>query len=305
MEIAALVCNKKLNYDSTFQAYSIYEYLKGQGNQVQIIDYNFLKDKTSKKNEMLYKFLNQNTILTLNRYKSLNQIEQNLPLADKYIVVNGNYSDLTIQMNADNSIAYRAKGVSSPELDYLRKNYSKLSTSFDLNNDVIKKVVDPIFLLSKEEWYDIINQKSNINVQSDYVLIYSEVVTKGMIDYANTIAQNNNCKVYIVSDKVEGLFYKGKRLSGVEPFDLACLIYNAHDIVTSCDDGIKMSVLFEKNVHIFTTQLDEQIELIDELGLEKRVVNDIESVLSSPIDYIESNKFIQEVREDSFEFLKI
>lgn len=305
MEIAALVCNKKLNYDSTLQAYSIYEYLKGQGNQVQIIDYNFLKEKSNKKNDMLYNFLNNNIALTLTRYKNLNQVEQNLPLADKYIVVNGNYSDLTLQMDVENSIAYRAKDISLPELNYLNQNYSKISTSFDINNETTPKVVDPVFLLSKEKWYDIISNKSSINIEEGYVLVYSEVVTKEMLTYANNIAKNNNCKVYIVSDKIEGIFYKGKRLNNVEPFDLINLISNAHDVITSCDDGIKLSVIFEKNVHIFSTQDDNQIELISELKVENRIVNNIGNVLSGDMDYEQSNKVIEEIKEESYKFLKI
>ena len=50
MEIATLVCNNGLNYDITFQTYSMYEYLKKQGNQVQIVDYNFL-NKDDRKTE--------------------------------------------------------------------------------------------------------------------------------------------------------------------------------------------------------------------------------------------------------------
>ena len=87
MEIATLVCNNGLNYDLVFQTFSMFEYLKRQGNQVQIIDYNFLK-KDNKKSEMLYSFLVNNVVLTFNRYNDVNQLEENLPLADKFIVLN-------------------------------------------------------------------------------------------------------------------------------------------------------------------------------------------------------------------------
>jgi len=305
MEIAALVCNKKLNYDSTLQTYSIYEYLKGQGNQVQIIDYNFIKEKNTKKNEMLYNFLNNNIALTLTRYKNLNQVEQNLPLADKYIVVNGNYSDLTLKIDEKECIVYRAKDVSLPELNYLSNNYSKISTSFESNNDNAQKVVDPLFLLPKEKWYDIISNKSGVNLENDYVFVYSEVVTKDMIQYANALAQKNNYKVYILSDKVQSIFYKGKRLNNIEPFDLINLISSAHDVITSCDDGIKLSVIFEKNIHIFSTQNEEQIELINELKVENRVVNNIDSILSGDMEYEESNKTIDKIKEESYKFLEV
>lgn len=302
MEIAALICNKKLTYDSTFQAYSIYEYLKKQGDQVQVIDYNFLLNESDKKNKMLYDFLSNNIILTANRYRSIEQLEENQPLVDKYIVVNGNYDALNIRTNVNDNIAYGIKDMSNLDINKLEENYSKISTSFE-NDEDIKRVVDPIFLLSKDEWNNQIKRKSNISKKEDYIFVYSEVVSKEMLNYAVTIAQKNNCKVYIVSDKVEVFFHKGKVLKNVSPMDLAGLISNAQDVITSCNDGIKLSVIFDRNVHIFSTNQNEQLELISELNIGERVVSNPEDYLSSSKDYEYSNKYINELKEISFEFL--
>lgn len=305
MEIAALVCNNKLSYDSTFQAYSMFEYLKKQGNQVQVIDYNFLSNKSDKKNKMLYNFLSNNIILTVNRYSNLDQFEEKQPLVDKYIVVNGSYNDLNIKTNVNNNIAYGIRNISNLDISKLEENYSKISISFDSKRENINKVVDPIFLLSKEEWSNIIKSKSNISKKDDYILVYSEVVPKEMLKYALNIAQKNKLKVYIVSDKVESILHKGKHLRNVNPIDLASLILNAQDVITSCNDGIKFSVLLDKNIHIFTTNQNEQLGLINELNIEDRIVYDPENYLDSSRNYEYSHKYIDELKEKSFEFLKI
>ncbi len=116
MEIATLICNNKLDYDMALKAYSMYKYLKSQGNQVEIIDYNFsnknIRDKNTK---MLYDFLEKNTVLSLRKYNTICQLEENLPLADKYLIVNGTYSDLSINFGK-NKIAYYAKGMTNFEL---------------------------------------------------------------------------------------------------------------------------------------------------------------------------------------------
>lgn len=304
MDIAALVCNKKVNYDLAFQTFSMYEYLKSKGNQIQIIDYNLLENKRNKKNEIIYKFLSNNTILTLNRYESLDQVEEKIPLADKYIIVNGNYDELNVKIGEKN-IAYGIRDISTSELDLLKENYSKMSTSFKIKNKDVPMVADPIFLLSKEEWYDEISEKSSIDVSENYVLVYSEVVTKDMLNYANKIAEKSNLKVYIVADKIDTPFYKGKRLRNVVPMDLANLISDATDVVTSCDDGIKMSVMFERNLHIFTTQDTEQIELIDKLEMNNRIVKNSDTILTSVKDYEKSKNTIDELKNNSYEFLKI
>ena len=302
MEIATLVCNNGLNYDLVFQTYSMFEYLKGQGNQVQIIDYNFLKND-NKKSEMLYDFLTNNVVLTFNRYNDVNQLEDNLPLADRFVVLNGEYNELTLQMNGDKNLAYGIK-TNLSDISNISDNFSKVSTFYDAKDEKINRVIDPILLLSKEEWYDLISEENNINMPIDYILIYSDTVSKEMLNYASQIASNNNSKIYIVADKVEGVFHKGKRLKNIEPFELLKFIYNAQDVITSCNDGIKFSVLFEKNLHIFSNEDESQVELINDLNLRRRVVNESNQIISQNIGYNDSYKEIDKLLENSVEFLK-
>ena len=302
MEIATLVCNNGLNYDLVFQTYSMFEYLKGQGNQVQIIDYNFLKND-NKKSEMLYDFLTNNVVLTFNRYNDVNQLEDNLPLADRFVVLNGEYNELTLQMSGDKNLAYGIK-TNLSDISNISDNFSKVSTFYDAKDEKINRVIDPIFLLSKEEWYDLISEENNINMPIDYILIYSDTVSKEMLNYASQIASNNNSKIYIVADKVEGVFHKGKRLKNIEPFELLKFIYNAQDVITSCNDGIKFSVLFEKNLHIFSNEDENQVELINDLNLRRRVVNESNQIISQNIGYNDSYKEIDKLLENSVEFLK-
>lgn len=301
MEIATLVCNNGLNYDLVFQTFSMFEYLKRQGNQVQVIDYNFLK-KDNKKSEMLYSFLVNNVVLTFNRYNDVNQLEENLPLADKFIVLNGEYNELSLQMNGNKNIAYGIK-TNLSEINNISDNFFKVSTFYDSKNEKINRVIDPIFLLKKEEWYDIINEET-VNMPIDYILIYSDNVTKEMLSYASKISENSNSKIYIVADKVEGVFYKGKRLKNVEPFELLKLISNAQDVITSCNDGIKFAVLFEKNLHIFSNEDENQIELINDFNLRRMVVSEPNKIVSSNIGYNDSYKEIDRLLENSEEFLK-
>lgn len=302
MEIATLVCNNGLNYDITFQTYSMYEYLKKQGNQVQIVDYNFL-NKDDRKTEMLYDFLYNNAILTFNRYKDINQLDENLPLADKFIVLNGEYNELSLQMSGNNNIAYGVK-TSLSDIDKLSENFSKISTFYETKDENIKRVIDPIFLLSREEWYDIINQGSNIELPADYILIYSDIVTSEMLNYAFNISNQSGSKIYIVADKIKQVFYRGKRVRNVKPLDLLNLILNSQDVITSCDDGIKFSVLFEKKLHIFSNEEESQIELINDLNLRKRIVNNSNQALSLNTEYSDSYKEIDKLRKNSFEFLE-
>lgn len=310
MEIAALVCNDKLNYESAFQIYSLYEYLKHKNNQVQIIDYNLLdRNKKSffqkKKNELLYNFLDDNVVMTSRRYKTIEQIEENPPLADKYIISNATYHDLNLDTLNENYYAYGIKDIGADQLNNIRNKYKKVSTLFEVKGDDVKQVADPMFLLSREEWYDF-SSKSSLKVEKEnYILVYGELVTEEMLKYAKVLSENNNAKVYIVADKVQSLFFRGKRINNPLPYDLANLVLNAQEIITSCDDGIKLSLIFEKGLHIFNDiERIEQIELINEFNLINRIVDSTDRAVTNNYEYNLSIEKIEELKNNAKSILE-
>lgn len=298
MELAILSCNNKLNNDTAFQIFAMYEYLKRQGNNVQVVDCG-LKDY--KKN---YDFLSSNVVLTVNTYMDYRRFEENQPLVDKYIILNYDCDDENLNLNGKENIIYGINNISNKQIEKIANDGYKISSIVDLKNKNIKNVVDPVFLISKEQWLDEINQKSNIDIGADYVLVYSDVVTKEMLKYAEDISRKNCLKMYVVADKVQAIFYKGKRIRNTNIIDLANLISNAQTIVTSCNDAIKLAVIFDKNLHIFDVQDDEQIELIDKLNLKKRIVKDTSRVLEPWQEYKDIKEKIEDLKTDSYELLQ-
>lgn len=310
MEIAALICNDKLNYESAFQIYSMYEYIKSSGNQIQVIDLNLLEDKKNifsfnNKNERLYDFLESNVILTSKRYRSLEHFEDNPPLADKYIIANATYNDLNIETLKDNYIAYGIRDINIEEFNDIKDRYKEATTLFDVSGSQMKKVLDPIFLLSKEDWYDF-SLNSSLSLENDnYILVYGETVNKDMLDYAKMLSEKNNSKIYIVSDKVQSIIYKGKRIRNALPFDIANLILNAQEVITSYNDGIKFSIIFEKALHIFyDANNEEQVELVNEYNLLNRIVNSVDKVVTNHFDYAIALSKIESIKEDTYNSLK-
>lgn len=298
MELAILSCNNKLNNDTAFQIFAMYEYLKRQGNNVQVVDCG-LKDY--KKN---YDFLSSNVVLTVNTYMDYRRFEENQPLVDKYIILNYDCDDENLNLNGKENIIYGINNISNKQIEKIANDGYKISSIVDLKNKNIKNVVDPVFLISKEQWLDEVNQKSKIDVGADYVLVYSDIVTKEMLKYAEDISRKNCLKMYVVADKIQAIFYKGKRIKNTNIIDLANLISNAQTVVTSCNDAIKLAVIFDKNLHIFDVQDDEQIELIDKLNLKKRIVKDTSRVLEPWQEYKDIKEKIEDLKTDSYELLQ-
>ena len=185
MEIAALVCNDKLNYESAFQIYSLYEYLKHKNNQVQIIDYNLLdRNKKSfsqkKKNELLYNFLDDNVVMTSIRYKTIEQIEDNPPLADKYIISNATYHDLNMETLNENYYAYAIKDIGADQLNNIKDKYKKVSTLFDIKGEVVSPGVYSIEC--DKRVIDAIDKSGGLTKNSDTsVLNLSKKIEDGMV----------------------------------------------------------------------------------------------------------------------------
>lgn len=298
MELAILSCNKKLNNDTAFQIFAMYEYLKRQGNNVQVVDCG-LKDYNKN-----YDFLSSNVVLTVNTYADYRQFEENQPLVDKYIILNYDCDDENLNLNGKENIIYGINNISNKQIEKIANDGYKISSVVDLKNKNIKNVADPVFLISKEQWLDEINQKSKIDIGTDYVLVYSDVVTKEMLKYAEDISRKNCLKMYVVADKVQAIFYKGKRIKNTNIIDLANLISNAQTVVTSCNDAIKLAIVFDKNLHIFDVQDDEQIELIDKLNLKKRIVKDTSRVLEPWQEYKDIKEKIEDLKTDSYELLQ-
>ncbi len=307
MEVAISFFNnrKNIEYQDALQIYSLFEYIKKFGDQVQIIDYS-LYDSKGKNNKLLYDFLEDNTILTSIRYNSINEIKEYPPLADKYIFVNGDFSELSAcALEKDKCIAYGIKDINKDEIGSIEQKYEKISTLFDIGDNSVTRCLDPMFLLNCDQW-DEFSQKSKLNVEKDkYILVYCDNVTKDILEYSRKISED--LKIYIVSDKVQFMFYKGKRIKNAMPYDLVKLIENAKDIVTNHEDAIKLSIIFNKNLHIILDENKEdnyKIEMINEYGLVDRVINLYSDKLEEKTDYTQADEKINSLKEITFKFIQ-
>ena len=309
MEIAALVCNDKLDYESALKTYSIFQINRKMGNQVQIVDYNYLNPDIKNvfdkmKNNNLYSFLENNTIFTSRRYSSFERLEDNIPLADSYMIVNPSFNSLDV-FPREKCVIYGVKDIDENEIDRIKDDYKDFSTSFHLRDNDVSSVVDPLFLLSKEDWYEFGEKSSLPDENKEYILLYGKNIEKDMLAYAKSLSEKNNSKIYIIADKVNALLYKGKRVLNATPADLVKLMSNASDIITSSNEGIRFSVIFEKKLHIFNDSSDEsQLELINELKLLDRIVTSPDRIILKESENKEAIDKLKELREKSLNLFK-
>ena len=90
------------------------------------------------------------------------------------------------------------------------------------------------------------------------------------------------------------------------PSDLVKLIANAQHVITSAEEGIKLGIIFEKNLHIFyNNDSEEQVEIINKYNLYDRVIDFPDKVINTQMNYMDTLKTLQKLKENSIKFLKL
>ncbi|RGF78459.1 polysaccharide pyruvyl transferase family protein [Ruminococcus sp. OF03-6AA] len=227
-----------------------------------------LKTHIRKKREF-YRFLNQNVRISTEVYDKFNIDKANLRY-DKFItgsdqVFNFACTDfdktyfLQFVKNCDNKLSYAASfGMKEIPDSYVNDYKSLLSTFSELSirenagQQIVKKLtgkdselsVDPVFLLTAEEWEKLAKKPKLKN----YILIYKLNTSNLIFDFARKLSKLTGRKIvalnFDVVDQMKTPDIKGVYSASVEEF-LGYVKY-ADYVVTNSFHGTAFSVIFIK-----------------------------------------------------------
>lgn len=110
-------------------------------------------------------------------------------------------------------------------------------------------VLDPVFLLSIEEWKEIM-----VPVKTGtepYLLIYDFEGNKELRDFAVWYAKEQNLKIYSISDRAYQTRYADKHFTKTGPCEFISLIYHCRAFVSNSFHGTAFSIMFHKPVFVF------------------------------------------------------
>lgn len=177
----------------------------------------------------------------------------------------------------------------------LRENSSKLlleSLGF-----TCRIVVDPVFLLTKNQWITFCKRPSS-KIPQKYVFAYLLRNDEMLISKANKYAHDNKLKLIYVHPM--GMQIKnlcGTRIKSVGPEEFVWLINNANAVFTNSFHAISFCCIFNKEFcHVQRSDLGNRVsELLSDLN-----VHTLDNGLEKAI-YGET--FLQ-IKDDSFDFLK-
>ena len=251
-----------------------------------------LKLKYKKKyDDFTKKYLN----ITNKRYISNEDLKENLPIADAYIAGSDQIWNTTFNNGKDpafyldfvpeNKIkmsyaaSFATEVIDEEFKDNTKKMINRLNSvsvrelsglnilkSMDIKNGI--QVLDPVFLLDREEWSDLF---VDITEKEKYVFVYDFDGSEIIENLSKRIAREKNLKIYTVFKSS----YADKYIKNIGPQEFITYIKNADYVISNSFHATAFSIIFEKEFLVVNRK--EKIntrmrDLLILLGIKERLI---------------------------------
>lgn len=150
-------------------------------------------------------------------------------------------------------------------------------------------VLDPVFLMNQEEWWDIIHKKSS--KKNDYILYYALIDNPIYHKYVECLSLLLGKKVVVIGNLNFKPFKKCRYIRTCGPQDFISLFKGAKYVFTSSFHGVAFSLIFQKQ--FFSIEEDPVLknranDLMDKLDIPYLNFYEIlEKCKSGALDYID------------------
>ena len=278
------------------------------------------------------KFIKRHLNLSNIRYNTCEELVSNPVRADVYICGSDQIWNTALPNGSDDAYflsfvqkglknAYAASLAISTALDSKNKerfkrllsDFSAISVREDtaipilsfLEKNIVH-VLDPVFLLSKEEWITRFNLKETTS--DSYILVYPMGDGKNVLYQARQLAKDTNLPIFSISQSKKRESFVTKTFSNIGPVKFVELVLNAKYVVTNSFHGTAFSIIFKKNFWACNiANTSSRIEsLLRCTGLTNRLIGDGNStidLLTAP-DYATLDEKQQDLIHFSKHFLE-
>ena len=171
-------------------------------------------------------------------------------------------------------------------------------------------VMDPVFLLTQEQWKLI--QNNNITIKKPYILFYAvHGEIPGMRPYVQKLSKHFNIPVVVINKNLRELQYPNKKCYDAGPAEFVSLIQGAKYVFTNSFHGSAFSILFHKKFQVYVAEpatkgtTSRIYSLLNTLGLSDRIafMDKDPSSMDHDINWDEVNERLTPMIESSKAFL--
>lgn len=214
--------------------------------------------------------------LTSKTYSSAEELRSDSPQADLYIAGSDQIWNTDCHNGKDPSfyldfgpsqtkrISYAAsfavKSIPSEMTHFVRnrlKSLDAISVREQTGVEILKKlglngekVLDPVFLLDKQEWKELAERSKKYNLPKDYILVYDFLTDDRVKQLADILKLRYN--IPIVSINALKIWpYADIDINDAGPLEFLSLVSNARFIVATSFHAVAFSVIFEKEFYVF------------------------------------------------------
>ncbi len=267
--------------------------------------------------------------LTPHRYHSNEELKANPPKANLYIAGSDQIWNTLFQNGRDAAfylnfaskgtkrVAYAASFATKDVVEAYKPFVCEMLQGFDSislrerislplleslgRNDGVA-VCDPVFLLSREQWDKILPTSS---IEEKYLLVYDTEQSNKIRDIALSIAKERRLKIFNVSCFRKS--YVDKNFLASSPIDFVQLIRDAEFVVSNSFHATAFSLIFHQDFCVVNRSEainERMLSLLEQYGLQDKLVTDNLERLSTPIDYSKVQSKIEQDIEDSKQYLR-
>lgn len=167
----------------------------------------------------------------------------------------------------------------------------------------VKIVIDPTFLLDKNDWIKL-NPKRI--VKEPYLLFYDFQLDKKTTEIASFIAKKKGLHLIRLTDGVVNVSNNKDYFVTAGPLEFVSLFYYADFVVSSSFHGTAFSIINEKQFYVRQVWNSSRVKnLLGLLDLGNRFVEDVKDVDTyDDIDYKEVRIMVQDKRKQAVDYLK-
>lgn len=169
------------------------------------------------------------------------------------------------------------------------REHSGIKIIKELVNKNAEQVIDPVFLISNNEWKNLKNNiVENLKLKNGYILLYYMEKTSLLFELAENLKNYLKKPIVVIhpncglKTQMETLKSKNINLFNIGPQEFISLFVEADCIITNSFHGTAFSIIFDKpfligNHSTRNTRLESLLKLIK---LEKRFINTNDKNLS-------------------------
>lgn len=291
----------------------------------------FLQRQTTIKRKKAFDDFTKNILNeTDTKYLSYSELKNNPPEADLYIVGSDQIWNVFYETGRDDAFfldfvrkgkkASYAASFSYTDIDdenkkrikRLLEDFTAVSVREYHGIEILKEigvdgqwVLDPVFLLSKDEWIKLI---PTFNKKERFLLIYDFEGNKSLKEFAINYAKEYGLKIYSINDTYP-LLYADKNFNNSGPIEFLTMIYNCDAFISNSFHGTAFSIMFNKPVFVFNrhrhkvnSRMESLMTLFELKQCIEPKVNKIDSI-NDCFDFERINKILDSERNKSLDFI--